>query len=146
MRHFCLLRKRGKKLLTLTGMLRADRDGLICDLAETYGVFDMKALPIQTVAALAAGLREESRIKMHLTGRKATRVETLLAAVLDGVNRITWLLSAVCPHEGEGPKSVLRAILGQEGPQGNEAATVFTSPEDFERTWAQLTGVEHGTE
>lgn len=126
-------------------MLRANRDGLACDMAETYGVFDIKALPVQTVAALAAGLREESRIKMHLAGRKATRVETMLAAVLDGVNRITWLLSAVCPHEGEGPKSVLQAILGQTERKGNETIMVFESTEDFERAWAELTGAEHGT-
>ena len=105
-------------------MLRADRDALICDLAETYGVLDHRALPAKTLAVLAAGLREDSRSKMNLSGRKAARAEMLLAAAVDGLNRITWLLSGVCPHEGEGPKSILRAIL-QEGEEGADDAMAY---------------------
>lgn len=124
-------------------MLRADRDGLICDLAESYGVLDYKALPASVLAVLAAGLREDSRSKMNLSGRKAARAEMLLAAAVDGLNRITWLLSGVCPHEGEGPKSILRAIL-QEGEEHADNALVFDSVEAYEDEWERITGVRHG--
>lgn len=43
-----------------------DRDALICDIAETYGVYDLGALPLQTVAVLAQGLRHDARIMMKL--------------------------------------------------------------------------------
>lgn len=43
-------------------MLAADRDALICDLAETYRVLDYRALPVELLATLAAGLRPDARI------------------------------------------------------------------------------------
>ena len=49
-------------------MIRLDRDALICDLAETYHIYDMRSLPLQTVATLSAGLRDDSRIKMKAGG------------------------------------------------------------------------------
>ena len=47
-------------------MLAADRDALICDLAETYHVLDLTALPVPLLATLAAGLRGDSRIRSVL--------------------------------------------------------------------------------
>ena len=43
----------------------------MCDLAETYGVLDMDALPAHLVATLAAGLREDSRIITALREKHA---------------------------------------------------------------------------
>lgn len=78
--------QQGKKRLTLIWMLRTDRDALICDLAETYGIFDYRALPVPLLATLASGLREDSRIKMRLSGQTVTRTEMLLAAAVDGLS------------------------------------------------------------
>lgn len=107
-------------------------------------MLDHRALPASTLAALAAGLREDSRSKMNLSGRKATRAEMLLAAAVDGLNRITWLLSGVCPHEGEGPKSILRAILQEGDTAEADNAMAFDSPEAYEDAWERITGVRHG--
>lgn len=49
-------------------MLSTDRDALMCDMAETYHVYDMRALPVKTVATLACGLREDARIKLKMAG------------------------------------------------------------------------------
>ena len=35
-------------------------------MAETYGVYDFRALPLQTTAILAQGLRPDSRIMLQL--------------------------------------------------------------------------------
>lgn len=43
-------------------MIATDEDALICDLAETYHVFDYRGLPLKTAAALASGLRNDARI------------------------------------------------------------------------------------
>lgn len=126
-------------------MIHTDRDALVCDLAETYGIFDTRSVPGTVLAALAAGLRDDSRIKMSLNGRTVTRTEMLLAAAVDGLNRITWLLSAVCPHDGEMPRSVLKSILGEDEKQNDGEAMVFASPEEYEREWERITGVSHGT-
>lgn len=45
-------------------MVAEDEHALICDLAETYGIYDYHKLPARTVAILATGLREDSRIFM----------------------------------------------------------------------------------
>lgn len=125
-------------------MLRADEGALECDLAETYGVFDRRAIPAKLLGTLAAGLRDESRSKMNLHGQKAPRMEVLLAAIVDGINRVTWLLSAVCPQEGTGPKSVLESILSQQESEGEQEG--YNTPEDFWKAWQMITGAEHGTE
>lgn len=106
-------------------------------------MLDYRALPASILAVLAAGLREDSRSKMNLSGHKTTRTEMLLAAAVDGLNRITWLLSGVCPHEGDRPKSILRAIL-REGEEGKGDAVAFDSPEAYEDEWERITGVRHG--
>lgn len=45
-------------------MINTDESAVICDLAETYSIFDYKSLPVLTVATFCVGLRENSRIKM----------------------------------------------------------------------------------
>lgn len=124
-------------------MFRTDREALICDLAETYGVLDYRVLPAKMLATLATGLREDSRIKMRLSGRNVTREETLLAAAVDRLTNIAWLLGAVCPMRPDPPKSVLKVLLGQE-----DGATVkkvgFDTPEEYEAEWRRRTGVGHG--
>ena len=125
-------------------MLRADRDALVCDLAETYGIYDHRSLPVSLLATLAAGLRDDSRSKMSLFKRTVPRSEILLAAAVDRLSRIAWLLSAVCPAKGDGPKSVLSAILGQTEQTGGMGAETFNSPEAFDAEWNRRAG--HGSE
>ena len=55
--------------MTLAAMMAEDEDALLCDLAETYHILDPYSLPVETVARLAAGLRENSRIVSKLQGR-----------------------------------------------------------------------------
>ena len=52
-----------KKLLILAAMAARDEDALVCDMAETYHIFDYRALPLFLAARLACGLREDSRSK-----------------------------------------------------------------------------------
>lgn len=126
-------------------MLRADKCALVCDLAETYGVMDYRSLPVPLLATLAAGLRDDSRSKRNLPGRKPTQTEILLAAAVDRLSRIAWLLSAVCPANGEAPKSVLRAMLGETEQTGGMDVEIFDSPEAFEEERRRRTGVGHGS-
>ncbi|MBQ4177615.1 MAG: hypothetical protein II640_09125, partial [Lachnospiraceae bacterium] len=60
-------------------MINADEDALICDLAETYGIFDMESLPVKLVATLAMGLRGDSRIKMKISGAVLSRRDLILS-------------------------------------------------------------------
>lgn len=64
-------------------MLAIDRDAVICDLAETYGIFDMKRVPVKLLCTLAAGLGPNSRIKTKMNGLKAPWDIVLLAKICD---------------------------------------------------------------
>lgn len=71
-------------------MIVADEDALICDFAETYHVFDWRMLPVKTAATLACGLREDSRIKRHLSGARFGYDTMLLAAIADRMSIMVW--------------------------------------------------------
>lgn len=71
-------------------MTTTDEDALVCDLAETYRVYDHRALPPHRAAALACGLREDSRIKQQLTGRYYPPASELLLLLYDRVNWLRW--------------------------------------------------------
>lgn len=74
-------------------MVALDEDALICDLAETYGVFDYRALPLQTVATLGIGLNYNSRIKQKMAGIVVPFDTFLLAQAVDNLALLCWLNS-----------------------------------------------------
>lgn len=45
-------------------------------MAETFGIFDFRALPLQTVAILAQGLRADSRIMLRLAAEQEKPAKT----------------------------------------------------------------------
>ena len=71
-------------------MLVTDEDALICDLAETYHIYDYRSLtPIQ-VATFSVGLRENSRIKLKMSGNKTSLETALLAMINDRLAILLW--------------------------------------------------------
>ena len=123
-------------------MLSADRDALICDLAEVYGIFDHRALPVSLLATLAVGLREDSRIKRKLSGMKLSRMEILTAAAVDRLSILLWMNSEDGRRGENRPASILGALMGEE-PEEN-LVEGFETAEAFEAEWTQRTGVSHG--
>lgn len=123
-------------------MLSADREALLCDLAETYRIYDLRAVPVPTLAMLAAGLRDNSRIKTSLSGGRPPRSELLLAAAVDRLSLLVWGMSEDAKRGTNRPKSLVAALLGEEDNSGN--VTAFDTAEDFEAAWAKATGVTHG--
>ena len=123
-------------------MLATDRDALVCDLAEIYGIFDYRAVPVKLLATLASGLREDSRIKMRLSGGKVPRRDLLLAAAVDRLSFLVWGMSEDAQRGTNRPESILAALMG-ETESGGDVMT-FNSAEDFETAWAKATGVRHG--
>ena len=123
-------------------MLRADREALICDLAETYGVFDLRSLPVPLLATLASGLRDDSRIKMRLSGCRIPRRELLLAAAVDRLSLLWWGMSEDAKHGTNRPKSLVAAFMEETEDTGDVMS--FDSADAFEAAWAETTGVRHG--
>ena len=113
-------------------MLRTDETALICDLAETYGVMDWKALPLRTVAALSSGLRDDSRIKMKLSGRNVPSDIALLAAAVDRLSLLVWAKTKDAEYNRNKPESILAKMLESGKEEEKKDFGVFNSPEEFE--------------
>lgn len=116
-------------------MIAEDEDALICDLAETYGIYDYEALPPKLVATLAAGLSQSSRSMRRMAS--GNRIETkdipsndqlVMMSILDGVRTIAWMLSKDGAKNRNRPKSVVEAALNKTKAPG---IRVFNSPEEF---------------
>lgn len=110
-------------------MIASDEDSLICDLAQVYGIFDYHALPVRTLAALAAGLPEDSRCIRHLRDEPLSTHDFLLAASVDALFNINWRLQG-CP--GTPPPSLLSALRGKPEEDADSSVQSFDSPEEFE--------------
>lgn len=116
-------------------MISEDENALICDFAETYHVYDYKVLPPGKVAVLALGLRDDSRIKMKLSGQKVTLEVLLLAGIADRLSNLNWAQTR------DGQKGVNKPVMLVDMLTGGEKETdviVFDSGEDFDKTRDKL--------
>ena len=121
-------------------MVVFDEDALICDMAETYGIFDLYALPVKLAATLAVGLREDSRIKIKMSGMKMDFQKYILAALFDKVNWLCWTKTKDAQHGTHVPESILDLLLQTEKQNSADEFVVFDSPEAFEAARQKLLG------
>lgn len=115
-------------------MIELDEDALICDLAETYKIYDYRSLPLRTVATLAAGLRDDSRIKLRATGYPVTQNTILLAGIADRIDALRYSFS-----NKEQPTSLVSMLLG-EAKTNKSGAMSFKTAAEFERAYARAKG------
>ncbi len=125
--------------MTLACMINMDEDALICDLAETYHIYDYRSLPCKTVAAFSCGLRDDSRIKMKIYGLHVTPEQMLLAAIVDNTKLIAWLWSEDGRNGRNRPKSLLAELTGSES---EKEIMSFDSGREFDVEWKKITGGE----
>jgi len=83
---------------------QADEDALICDLAETYHIYDYKRLPVKLVASLAVGLRSDSRIKIKMERSKVSPDMMMMAAIVDRLTVLVWMQTKDGQHGRNQPK------------------------------------------
>ena len=114
---------------------------MVCDLAETYGVLDYRALPLVTAATLAQGLPDTSRIKRKISGAGALDTQTaLLAIIADRVGHIAWMFSEAGQKGRDHPASILDTLTGKTEPE----AVGYDSAEDFFAAWDAAGGDDNG--
>lgn len=116
--------------MILAHLLNVCEDAIVCDMAETYGVFDLQGLPVSKLATLVLGLKDNSRTKIYISGTKCDSQTLLLAAIVDRLSMLVWLNSDDGAEGVNRPKSVLDAIMGKENTEGQYKT--FASVEDFE--------------
>ena len=116
-------------------MIEEDEDSLICDLAETYGIYNYRSLPARTVATLAAGLRSNSRIIQKMSGYPFSFEEMMLISIYDELEWIAWTKTKDAQKGRHAPEKMLSKLLEKHE---NDDVIVFDSVEDFERTRIEM--------
>jgi len=108
-------------------------DELTCDMAETYGVFDIKRVPVKLLATLAVGLRVDSRVMMAKRGALVNTQTVLLAKLIDVLRGVEYdnplSLTAQCFADS--------STGSTPAPQGKYET--FDSPEAYKKRWAEVT-------
>lgn len=107
-------------------MVADDEDSLICDLAETYGIFNYKELSPLTVATLSTGLGVNSRISKHITGLPNDIDTILLAEIADRLGMVLQCVGGI-----EKPKSIVSSLYGEKDEKGNVMS--FGDSDEFMR-------------
>ena len=113
-------------------MLAADPDALLCDLAETYRIYDIHAVPVRMLATLAAGLKEDARINKKISGIKYDLNTLMLAAIADRLTVLQWIVIQMFGADaGRMPDSILEQLIsGQSVKISSNMA--FSSGEEYE--------------
>lgn len=106
---------------------------MICDFAETYRIYDYRSLPLALASTLAAGLGNDSRIKMKMSGLRCGINTMLLAMAVDRLSYLMWSKTKDAQHGRNKPGSVYELIM-QAGKKETEIEA-FTSSEEFEDEW-----------
>lgn len=134
--------------MTLAVMMREDEDALICDMAETYRIYDYRALPARLAATLAAGLGEDSRIRRKMNSNPMPTNLVLLAAIVDRLSILVWMQTVDGQKNRNRPRPLLAALYG--GTEDDSNIQAFESGADFEAERKRLlkkaeeNGGDHG--
>ena len=111
-------------------MLKTDEDAVICDLAETYHIYNYKELPPVTVALFCDGLRDDSRIKLKMADQRVSMDTLLLASIVDRLSVLVWFKTKDGQKGKNQPKSIVDSINKSVR---EKEEMVFETSEDFEK-------------
>lgn len=107
----------------------------MCDMAETYHIYEYETLPVKTLAVLSSGLRDDSRIKMKINGMKSIPLEIIAADAADTLKLF------VCAMSGTQERPTLFSDLRETGEKQEtkkrNAIQAFDSEEDFKKAWRE---------
>ena len=117
-------------------MMALDEDALICDFAETYHIYNMYEMPVEYIATLAIGLRDDSRIKIKANGLTVDVKTLLLAHLVDNTAINVWMKTEDAQHGRNKPKSIVERLTIDESKQ----LMTFATGADFDEKWRQLNG------
>ena len=123
-------------------MKNEDEDALICDLAETYNIYDYKKLPLTQVAIFAIGLKENSRIKLKMANQKVPTETLLLAGILDRLSVLLWWKTEDGQNGIHRPTMILDALDPRKNKESD--VIVFNTVEDFQKTRNRLIKAAEG--
>ena len=99
----------------------------------------MGSLPVQTVATLAAGLRDDSRIKIKMSGAKVPQNTLLLALIADRLSLLWWAKTKDGEKGRNRPHSITAELLGIETTEKTTyKGEAFSTADEYEAAKAEL--------
>lgn len=116
--------------MALAGMLNKDESAVICDLAETYRIYDYRKYDADYIAILVTGLRADSRIMKKYSGVKIDTIPLLLARIFDQLNILLWMNTEDGQKNRNRPESLADMLTGKCENKNSIAA--FDTVEQFE--------------
>ena len=118
-------------------MISRGEEELICDLAETYNIYDYRILPAQQLAIFANGLKSDSRIMVKLSPYTIPLRDVLLASLIDEIRAFRYSFSKDAKAGSNLPEMLVRAF--QRNPEKQKSKVMaFDSPADFEKRIEEL--------
>jgi len=120
-------------------MIATHEDELVCDMAETYRIYDYRALSPKMAGVLACGLRDNSRVKMAMQNANAPLETLLLAMIVDRLGLQIWAGSKDAQHRRNRPESITEMLL--QG-QNEDNVKAFRTAEEFAAAFHALAGGE----
>lgn len=121
--------------MMLARMLSVDKAALLCDMAETYHIYNLRALPARQIAIYASGLKEDSRIMRKLSGAPTPFNTMLLAIIADAVRLLVWQNTKDGANGTNVPVSIFSTLVNKE-----EKEEGFSSVAEFEAWRNSLLG------
>lgn len=106
-------------------------DELTCDMAETYGIFDIKRVPVQLLATLAVGLRDDSRVKRAASNTTCSDEIILLASIADSLRWIVWSKTEDGVNNRNRPASIMNYYTRPMKQKSESDFESFESPDEF---------------
>ena len=106
-------------------------DELTCDMAETYGIFDIKRVPVQLLATLAVGLRDDSRVKRAASNTTCSDEIILLASIADSLRWKVWSKTEDGANNRNRPASIMSYYTKPMKQESESDFESFESPDEF---------------
>ena len=119
--------------MVLARYINECEDLLICDLAETYGIYDYKSMKPSLIATLAVGLPETSRITQKYSSNMLTLDQALLCMIEDSLNRLIWGLGGSKPSKK--PESILKKLTKKK--KQKDELMSFNTPDEYKKWMRQ---------
>lgn len=113
-------------------MVATDEDAFICDMMETYHIDDYMSKRCDFIATLAAGLREDSRIRMKISGERITGKMAILSMIYDDVHWLHWAMTEDGQKNRKQPDSLHDRLVGIYK-SDDKGILMFESGEDFKK-------------
>lgn len=117
-------------------MISDHEDAMICDLAETYHIYDYRRLPVTTLAVFVAGLRANSRTKMEINGTRVPNETLIMAMTYDKLSRWVWMNSKDGAKGVNPPKSLAELLTAE--PKEKDVVS-FDDGDEFDRAYQRIT-------